>query len=695
LLKWKNYMHQIFVISLLSVFLAACGGSSSSSTQDAIPTTPTETPDTDTDGDGIRDNDDAFPDDSSETTDTDGDGVGDNADGFPNDGTETADADNDGIGDNADLDDNNDGIRDDLFQLVEATMADVHAALAGEQVNEEGQSLSCVGITQQYIDRILAYNSNPQPNGGRPIFGVLAIMPNAIAQAQALDDLYASESGIGNRYLHCMPVLLKDNYDTFDYPSTQGSYSMLGHQAGVDANSVSGLREAGALILGKANQDEFAFFTTGFSARAIQVSNPYNTAESPAGSSSGTGASLAANFALGGTGSDTCQSIRHPSSVGGLVGIRPSLGVVSQHGIYPLGHSRDTGGPMTRSVTDSALMLTAMGKYDERDPKASAFPAEQRPSSYALYLNREQHGLAGRAIGVVRDLGGNANAMGTGTQGALINNAVAKMEELGATVYDIYLPDYASLGAGSTHYDMNEYFAVFESEGGTSARSCVSSAAVAGDQQESAHQRDSECSDIDGIVESGRVGPRTAGLFALTAAGDPNRAPSTDQLQAIVDMRAYVTGEMDVVKDENGESLIGPDGLAISVDALIFSPGPSGGRTCDFGSTTQMGSIVVPVGFDDSVGVPRGMEIFVRQFDEGTGIGIAYDYEQATKHRQPPSIEPAVGSDNGTVSEFNARVQAAIVSYVTSPPEDFSPETYRAALEELVGPQEPEPEPEE
>jgi amidase len=585
---------------------------------------------------------------------------------------------------------NDDGVNDKLFQLVEATMADVHAVLAGEQVNEDGESLSCVAITQQYIDRILAYNDNPQPSGGRPIFGVLAIMPNALAQAQELDELYAVDGGVGERYLHCMPVLLKDNYDTFDYPSTQGSYSMLGHQAGVDANSVRGLREAGALILGKANQDEFAFFTTGFSARAIQVSNPYNTAESPAGSSSGTGASLAANFALGGTGSDTCQSIRHPSSVGGLVGIRPSLGVVSQHGIYPLGHSRDTGGPMTRSVTDSALMLTAMGKYDERDPKAAAFPAEQRPDSYALYLNREQYGLAGRAIGVVRDLGGNANAMGTGTQRELIDAAVAKMEELGATVYDVYLPDFASLGAGSSHYDMNEYFAAFESEGGTSARRCVSSTAIVADGEESAHDRDDQCYAIEGIVESARVGPRTAGLFALTALGDPNMAPTEEQLQAIINMRAYVTGAMDIVKDINGEPVIGPDAATVSVDALIFSPGPSGGRTCDFGSTTQMGSIVVPVGFDDSVGVPRGMEIFVRQFDEGTGIGIAYDYEQATKHRQPPSIVPATGSDNATISEFNARVKSAIAAYAAYPPENLSPEAYRAALEELVGPLSPE-----
>ena len=655
-----------------------------SDSQDAFPTDSSET--SDTDGDGVGDNADAFPEDASETKDSDGDGVGDNSDAFPNDSTETADADGDGIGDNEDIDDDNDGVRDDLFHLVEATTADVHEALAGVQVNENGEALSCVDITQMYINRILAYNDNPQPNGGLPIFGVLAIMPNALEQAAALDELYASDGGIGDRYLHCMPVLLKDNYDTFDYPSTQGSYSMLGHQAGVDANSVHGLREAGALILGKANQDEFAYFTTGFSARAIQVSNPYNTSESPAGSSSGTGASLAANFALGGTGSDTCQSIRHPSSVGGLVGIRPSLGVVSQHGIYPLAHSRDTGGPMTRTVTDSALMLTAMGKYDSRDPKAAAFPAEQRPESYAQFLDRDLHGLAGRNIGIVRDLGGNTDAAGTGTQGELIAAAVAKMEELGAKVYPIYLPNYSSLSAGSSHYDMNEYFAMFESEGGTSARRCVSSTAVLIDGEESAHDRDDQCYGLEGIVESGRVGPRTAGLFALTALGDPNQAATEAQLQAIVNMRAYVTAEMDVVKDINGDPVIGDDGGTVSVDALVFSPGPSGGRTCDFGSTTQMGSIVVPVGFDDSVGVPRGMEIFVRQFDEGTGIGIAYDYEQATLHRAPPDISPSPISEISTVSEFNARVKAAIAAYAASPPEDLDPEAYRAALEEIIGP---------
>ena len=476
-----------------------------------------------------------------------------------------------------------------------------------------------------------------------------------------------------------MPVLLKDNYDTHDHPSTSGSYAMLGHQAGVDAESVKGLRAAGALILGKANQDEFAFFTTGFSARAIQVSNPYNTAESPAGSSSGTGASIAANFALGGTGSDTCQSIRHPSSVNGLVGIRPSLGVVSQHGIFPLSHARDTGGPMTRTVRDAALMLTAMASVDPRDPRTLDYPATARPQSYAEFLDRERHGLSGRRIGVIRDLGGNTNAAGTGAQGELIDAAVRDMQDLGAEIYDVFLPDFTSRGAGSAHFDMNDYFKVFESEGGTSPRRCVSSSFATGSNGRE------NCLGIEGIVESLRVGPRSAALMASTAAGDPDRQPSEDELAAMAAERDEVTRIMDALTDAEDNPVFDGSGNRVRLDALILSPGPSGGRTCDFGSTTQMGSVVVPVGFDPSVGVPRGMEIFVRRFDEGTALGIAYDYEQATHHRAPPDIQPSPLSSNDTIATFNARQQQALMTATSPAPEDIPLETYQQALQELLG----------
>lgn len=567
---------------------------------------------------------------------------------------------------------------DAVFELIEADMASVHNALAGKSLLEDGSVLTCESLVQMYIDRILSIDNFPQPSGGLAVRGVLHINEHALDQARALDTLYASE-GVGERYLHCMPVLLKDNYDTYDHPSSSGSYSMLGHQASIDAKSVEGLRAAGAVILGKANQDEFAFFTTGFSARAIQVTNPYNTAESPAGSSSGTGASIAANYALGGTGSDTCQSIRHPSSVNGLVGVRPSLGVISQHGIFPLSHARDTGGPMTRNVRDAALMLTAMAGVDERDAKTLAFPEQQRPDNYADYLDREAYGVKGRHIGIARQIGTLTTPYGTGAQGELIEAAADKLAEMGAYIHDVYLPDFENVGAGSRHFDMNDYFRQFELEGGHSARRCVSSvfASEANGRQ--------DCAVDEGILESLRVGPRTAPLFALVAADDPGLEPSEEELDGIVAQREYVTAMLDTLTDAEGNVVLDDNGDTIRLDALLLSPGPTGGRTCDFGSTTQMGSVVVPVGFDESVGVPRGMEIFVRQFDEATALAIAYDYEQATLHRSPPELVANPVADLPLIGEFNANLQQALMTATSAAPEDLPIEVYIQALYELTG----------
>lgn len=571
------------------------------------------------------------------------------------------------------------------FHLVEATLDDVHAALAGKQRLADGSRLSCEKLAQMYIERIFAYNDHPQPNGGRPIRGALYINPHAVDQAIELDQRYVRDGGTGKRSLHCMPVLLKDNYDTADHPSTSGSYAMLGHQAGVDAHSVAGLRQAGALILGKANQDEFAFFTTGFSARAIQVSNPYNTAESPAGSSSGTGAAIAANFALGGTGSDTCQSIRHPSSVNGLVGIRPSVGVISQHGIFPLSHARDTAGPMTRTVRDATLMLEAMAGVDPRDPKTQEFPASQRPANYSQFLDRQQHGVAGRNIGVLRQLGSNNSPVGSGVQGELIASAVDQLEALGASIFDVYLPEFQSRGAGSAHFDMNDYFNVFEAEGGHSARRCVSSSRATQSNDRA------DCRLSQGIIESLRVGPRSAALMLSTGLGDPDRDQSAAELDAIAGERAAVTAVMDALVDAEGKPVLDPSGSPVRLDALVLSPGPSGGRTCDLGSTTQMGSVVVPVGVDPSVGVPRGMEILVRRFDEGTAIGIAYDYEQATQHRFAPDIAPSPFTAFPTLQAFNAAQQQALMTATSVAPEDLPIQTYVDALSQLLGPITPAP----
>ncbi|MDX1669618.1 MAG: amidase family protein, partial [Limnobacter sp.] len=425
--------------------------------------------------------------------------------------------------DGADGKDGTDFFNLPVFDIVEADVAMVHAALAGEYKLAEGtDKLTCETLVKMHIERIFMYNDNPQPNGGLPISSVLAINPEVLNQAKELDARYERDGGIGERYLHCAPVLLKDNYDTFDHASTSASPSMFGHQAGADAPSVKGLRDAGAIILGKAHQDEFAYFTMGLSGRNAIVTNPYNTQESPAGSSSGTGASIAASFGLLGTGSDTCQSIRHPSSVGGLVGIRPSIGVVSRKGIFPLLHVRDTGGPMTRNVRDTALMLTAMATYPQDtqsiyyvdEPEALKYKEFVETNDYLddngylKFLDTAQFGLSGRKIGVVRRLGdlGSAAAQNT-TQGDLIEAAVQKMESLGAEVYTVDLPDFTNRSAGSTHYDVNQYFVEFFRDGGTSPRRCLSSSLIG-----EAHGDILNCSDpttgvVHGIFESMRTAP--------------------------------------------------------------------------------------------------------------------------------------------------------------------------------------------
>lgn len=521
-------------------------------------------------------------------------------------------------------------------------MEDIHAAFAGEQLLADGSKLSCVKLVQLYMDRIAAINDWPQSSGLLPVRGVLRINPMALTEAADLDALYAKE-GIGKRPLHCVPMLLKDNYDTYDHPSSSGSYSMLGHQAAIDAHSVAGLRRAGALILGKANQDEFAFTVMGTSGRGPQVRNPYNTAESPGGSSSGTGASVAANFAAIGTGTDTCMSIRYPSSVNGLVGIRPSVGLVSQHGVFPLTHARDAPGPMARTVRDAALALSAMAGADPRDPKTLEYDHPdypQRPEDYTAFLDRERYGLRGKKIALIHSFGG-SDALGSGDQVDLMNAAIDKMKALGAEVYDIDFPDFVSASAGSMNYEWNDYFRTFESEAGHPApRRCLSSS----------NHGSFACTGEDGILESGLVAPPATATVLLGASSDPDTPPSAEALQKHVDVRDYVQSQMD--------HFVTPEGRTVRLDALLIRPGSSP-RTCDFGSSTQMPSVVVPVGLDAG-GVPKGIEFLARKWDEPTIIGMAFDYEQATHHRVPPKLETNPLAGTLVASEFN-RLQEQVL----------------------------------
>lgn len=551
------------------------------------------------------------------------------------------------------------------FALEEATVADIHAAFAGEQTLADGSPLSCVKLYELYTARIAAIDDYPQA-AGLPVRAVLRINPQARAEAEALDALYAKE-GLGGRPLHCVPMLLKDNYDTYDHPATSGSYSMLGHQASVDANAVAGLRRNGALILGKANQDEFAFTVMGTSGRGPLTRNPYDTSQSPGGSSSGTGAAIAANFAAIGTGTDTCMSIRYPSSVNGLAGIRPSVGLVSQHGVFPLTHSRDAPGPMARTLHDAVLALNAMAGADPRDAKTleySNLAYPNRPADYTSFLDREKYGLKGRKLGFVKRMG-TLDTAGDGEHLALIEAAIAEMKVLGAEVYEVEFPDFVSVAASAMHYEWNEYFRQFEAENGYAApRRCLT-ALNAGQNQ---------CSLGDGVLDTGLVSPVALISVASAALSDPDTPPDAALLQQHVDTRNYVQALMDAYPL--------PGGGTVRLDALLIRPGSSP-RTCDFGSSTQNPSVVVPVGLT-SDGVPKGVEVLARKWDEPTAIGIAYDYEQATHFRTPPKLAANPQAGSLLVSEFNRAREDLLLSLLDQDPYALPVEEYLRVIREYV-----------
>ncbi len=313
------------------------------------------------------------------------------------------------------------------FRFQEATIASVHAALAAGQ-------LTCTQLTKLYLDRIAAYNMQ-----GPALHAIITVNPKAMEIAAEMDRSYrASSATVGP--LHCIPVILKDNFNTFDMPTTGGNVSMKTSVPAADAFTVARIRKAGALILAKANMSEFARRGMSNSSLGGQVLNPYDLSRTPGGSSGGTGAAIAANFAVLGTGSDTGQSIRSPASANNLVGVRPTRGLVSRAGVIPNSLTQDEVGPIARTVTDAALLLDVMAGYDANDP-ITAFGKWHIPKSYTQLLGTDA--LKGARIGVM------TNLFGTAEHHAEVNmvmeSVIAKMAGLGATLVRFDLPEYSVL----------------------------------------------------------------------------------------------------------------------------------------------------------------------------------------------------------------------------------------------------------
>ncbi len=270
--------------------------------------------------------------------------------------------------------------------LDEASVRSIHAAMAARQV-------TCAQVVRHYLDRIDAYDDR-----GPGLTAIIAVNPRAMETAAEMDRLDAATRA--RRPLHCIPVVLKDNFHTADMPTTGGSVTFKRLQTPDDGFVVKKLREAGAIIIAKANLHELARAGTTVSSLGGQTRNPYDLTRTPGGSSGGTGAAIAANFGVLGTGSDTGQSIRSPSSANSLVGLRATRGLVSRNGVMPFSTTQDEAGPITRSVEDAARMLDVMAGYDPGDP-ITAFSNGHVPATYTASLSAA--GLKGARIGLLTD----------------------------------------------------------------------------------------------------------------------------------------------------------------------------------------------------------------------------------------------------------------------------------------------------
>jgi amidase len=485
------------------------------------------------------------------------------------------------------------------FHLEEATISDVHAAY-------RSSAITATRLVQAYLERIQAYDQ-----AGPKLNVVIFLNPKALEEATALDEhLRRTGKFVGS--LHGIPVLLKDNVNTKDMPTTGGSLSLAGYTPATDATITQQLRNAGAIILAKVNLHEFAIWGETVSSIRGQTLNPYDLARTPGGSSGGTGAGLAANFAIAGIGTDTINSIRSPASANGIVGIRPTPGLVSRAGIIPYSITQDTAGPLARTVTDAVKMLNVLVGYDPNDP-ATAWSVGHTDKDYTQFLKTD--GVKGKRIGVLRSFFGNAPIHEEVNTAA--NKALEDLKRSGATLIELNTPD---LDSGKIRDDISVDLYELKPD----LNSYLASA-------------DAPVKSLEDIISSGKFHPNIGDTIKKAQSlelddGYRLRLQRRSELQQRV-MKIMADYRLDAIVFPHQKRLVVPVGET-QVE-----------RNGSLASATGFPSIVVPGGFSTPtqtarLGVPVGIEFLGRPWSEKVLIEVGYGYEQATKHRRPPPTTP-------------------------------------------------------
>ena len=486
--------------------------------------------------------------------------------------------------------------------LDEASVRSIHAAIDARQV-------TCAQVVRHYLDRIAAYDDR-----GPGVNAIISINPRAIEAAEQMDRL--APAARHGRPLHCIPVVLKDNFHTADMPTTGGSVTFAAMQTPDDGFVVKKLREAGALVIAKANLHELARAGTSVSSLGGQTRNPYDLTRTPGGSSGGTGAAIAANFGVLGTGSDTGQSIRSPSSANSLVGLRATRGLVSRAGVMPFSTTQDEAGPMTRSVEDAARMLDVMAGYDPADP-ITAFSNGHIPRTYTASLDAK--GLAGARLGLLTDFIGTDPIHQEVNR--VLDRAVAKMTSQGATVVRVSIPNLDDLTRGLSLMGL-EFRAAFDKYLGalgpvSPVRSLEEFVARGG-----FHESMRRGLESDVKVTAGPGSPEYQRMFARR-----------ETLRQAV-MTVMAANRLDAILYPHQKRLVVPIGEDQADRNGVLS------------NSTGFPALTFPGGFSAAtatapVGVPVGLELLGPEWSEPTLFKLAFAFEQAARVRKaPPSTPP-------------------------------------------------------
>jgi Asp-tRNA(Asn)/Glu-tRNA(Gln) amidotransferase A subunit family amidase len=485
--------------------------------------------------------------------------------------------------------------------LDEASVRTIHDAI-------EARRVTCVQVVRHHLDRIDAYDDR-----GPALNAIITINARALEAAAGMDRM--DPAARARRPLFCIPVVLKDNFHTADMPTTGGSVTFKAMQTPEDGFAVKKLRNAGAIIIAKANLHELARAGTTVSSLGGQTRNPYDLTRTPGGSSGGTGAAIAANFGVLGTGSDTGQSIRSPSSANSLVGVRPTRGLVSRAGVMPFSNTQDEIGPITRTVEDAARMLDVMAGYDADDP-ITAFSAGHIPRSYTASLDAA--GLKGARIGLLTDvMGGDPIHQGVNQ---VVDAAVKRMTAQGATIVRVSIPSFDALTRGLNLMNL-EFKAAFDAYlAGLGSISPVRNLAefVARGEVHESMRRGLEA---DLAVTNGPGSPEYQQMF--------RRRESLRQ--AI--MNVIAANRLDALLYPHQKRLVVPIGEDQADRNGVLS------NSTGFPALTFPGGFSAPTA-TAPLGVPVGLELLGPEWSEPMLFRLAFAYEQAAHIRKPPASTP-------------------------------------------------------